>query len=162
MAVSHAFPPLDFRDPRVSADAEARYYLPPRILAAVRREAGASGVAQQDWASYAQEKLDRELQACSLLLSDEQVLLLHRYAAVLHVDPQELLATLLAPEAARRERLWRQGKAVVRAHAPRRAPSHSRGCLAFALWPAALVGFWTLTWIVVQWALGILPLLVHR
>lgn len=113
---------------------------------------------------YAQEKLDRELQACSLLLSDEQVLLLHRYAAVLHIDPQELLATLLAPEAARRERLWRQGKAFVRAHAPHQSPGQAqgRGCLAFALWPAALVGFWTLAWAVVQWVLGILPLLVHR
>lgn len=157
MAVPHAFPPPEPHD-------EARYYLPPRILSAVRREARASGVAAENWASYAQDKLDRELHACSLLLSDEQVLMLHRYAAVLHVDPQELLATLLAPETARREQLWRQVKVLVQAHVPLRAPGQgrSRGCLALALWPAALVGFWTLAWTFVQWALGILPLLVHR
>lgn len=160
MAVSHAFPPLDPHDPRDQMYTDARYYLPPRILTAVRREAGANGA--DDWAAYAQEKLDRELQACSLLLSDEQVLLLHRYAAVLHVDPRELLATLLAPEAARRERLWRHGKAFVRAHAPRQRPGQGRGCLAVAFWPAALVGFWTLAWTVTQWVLGTLPLLLHR
>src|SRR5258708_24051725 len=55
MAVSHAFPSLKPRD-------DERYYLPPRILAAVRREAVACGA--DDWASYAQDKLDRELLAC--------------------------------------------------------------------------------------------------
>jgi hypothetical protein len=151
MAVSHAFPSPEPRD-------DERYYLPPRILAAVRREAVAGGA--DEWASYAQDKLDRELRACSLLLTDDHVLLLHRYAAVLRVDPQELLAALLAPEAARRERFWRRGKAFARAHV--HAPRPPRGCLALAVWPAALVGFWTLAWTLAQWALGILPLLVHR
>jgi hypothetical protein len=162
MALPHAFPPLEPPEPRNRTDNAAPHCLPPRILAAVRREAETSRA--DDWATFAQEKLDHELQACSILLSDKQVLLLHRYAAVLSVDPQELLGTLLAPEAARRERLWRQVKALARAHTLHWAPrqGRGRGCPAFAVWPTALVGFWTLACALVQWALSLLPLLLHR
>jgi hypothetical protein len=147
VCASHALP---FRPPR---DEEEPYYLPPRILAAVRREAAPHN-ADGNWATYAQQTLDRELRACSLLLNDDQALMLHRYAAVLRMDPQELLAALLAPAAAHREWLWRRAKAFARAHAPRRLYS----CLALAFWPATLVGLWT----VAQWAASLLPLIIHR
>lgn len=94
------------------------YYLPPRILTAVRREA-ATHSANGDWATYAQRKLDRELRDCGLPLTDEQAYLLHRYAEVLNLPADDLLALLVAPDAARRERWRRRAVTFVRQHRPR-------------------------------------------
>ena len=145
---------LPFHEP-YGGQQEEPYYLPPRILAAIQREAAARD-ANGDWATYAQQKLDRELRTCSLLLTDDQVLMLHRYAAVLGADPQDVLATLLAPSAARRERLWRRANALGRACASRQ--QRPRGCLVLVVWPAALVGLWAIA----QWGASLLPLLIHR
>ncbi len=158
MAVSHAFPSPEPRD-------DERYYLPPRILAAVRREAVAGGA--DEWASYAQDKLDRELRACSLLLTDDHVLLIPTLLRARPDVPERrpahgvsgasLSSGPLTCQCATRSAS--HGRALgASAHAPR----PPRGCLALAVWPAALVGFWTLAWTLAQWALGILPLLVHR
>lgn len=120
MTAPHVFPFREQRD-------EERYYLPPRICAGVQREASIVGAS--DWVSYAQAKLDRELRGCSLLLTDEQVEMLHRYADVLGIPPQDLLTTLLAPEVARRERHRQQVVAFLRRH---RAQQYL-GCLATAV-----------------------------
>ena len=128
MAALHASsPPSPFRIPPVVPGDEERFYLTPPILAAVRREASAADAG--DWATYAQDKLDRELHACSLLLSDEQVAMLHRYAEVLGTRPHDLLVMLLAPEAARRERHRQQVIAFLRRH---RMQRHF-GCFAMAV-----------------------------
>lgn len=146
MSAPNVFP---FRD---SHGEEQPHYLPPHILSAVKREAAADGVS--DWAGYAQAKLDRELRACSLLLTDEQVAMLHRYAEVLGVQPQDLLAALLAPEAARRERIWRRITTFTAEHLPRRP----HGCLALAFWPSTVVGLYAIA----HWAMELLPLLIRR
>ena len=144
MAAVHASPfTSPFPAPTVSGD-EERFYLTPPILAAVRREASVAGIG--DWNIYAQNKLDRELHACSLVLTDEQVAMLHRYAEVLGTRPHDLLAALLAPEAARQERWRRDTTAFLRRHRPHWPIG---GCLAtmtmclmilFALWVALHIG----------------------
>lgn len=140
MTAPRVFPFRESRD-------EERYYLPRHILAAVKRETAVAGVS--DWANYAQAKLDRELRTCSLLLTDEQVAMLHQYAEVLGSQPQDLLAVLLAPEAARRERRRRQVIAYLHGHRPK----HGLGCLTRAvLCGALLIGMYLATQLVL--ALG--------
>lgn len=139
-----------FREPQD----EAHHYLPPHVLAAVKREAAAGGT--NDWTGYAQAKLDRELRACSLLLTDEQVGMLRRYADVLGVQPQELLGMLLAPGAARRERWRRRAVTLVQQHRPRWKAGGC--CLTITVCALILIALWLTLYFVA--ALGVVAVRV--
>jgi hypothetical protein len=150
---------FEFIEPRSSADdalgmtdVPMTFYITRSAFGRLQREA--ETVRATNWRAHAQRKLDEALARQALPLTPEQAEALRQYADTLDLEPQELLLTLLAPGVARRERIMRQARAFVRAHAPRR-PS---GCLMLAVWFAALVGFWNLA----AWALSLAPLLLHH